>query len=279
MRGAVWLAAIGVGVSACSGPVRAPWEEALPAKRTLALAAGREEIGHETASASLDPGGATALDRLTLEGVLAFRRERVAAHARLGVFPRPYDPLAGESRRIWASISPGVRWLGPTAYYVANPYALVVMTCANHVTPLALGCPDVQLVYEDGRLLESHRGASARCWLARAATGADPPGRLRVVMVNAYDAGFRAAHVDLRASSNVDPVSEGTAVTSRSFGQSSFFHVGRYSANNISPEDPQGWIQLHDPGAPTRIHVKLWQDAPARPAEPADLTYVVDVAP
>jgi hypothetical protein len=238
-------------------------------------------FGHDTISATIDTYGRTALDGMDLDAIVAFRRAKVAEHAQLALFPSLYDPLAGGSRRIWSSITPGAKWLGPTAYYVANPYVLVVMVRANRVTPLSLFCPEVVLRYTHRRIEEIHDGASADCWLDRAFSPGygNDPGLLRVVMVNAYDAGLHYAHVDLAESRNVGPEPSPASVVNALFGQSSFFHVGRYHANNISPEDSSGWIHLLDRSVATRIHVKLWVERPDSTAAPADMTYVVDVAP
>jgi hypothetical protein len=158
---------------------------------------------------------------------------------------------------------------------------LVVFTCANHVTPLNLLCPDVAVRYSDRHIEERHEGESARCWLrfVHEPPYADRPGQLRVVMVNAYDAGFLYAHVDRARCANVASNDDVANVVNGLFSQSSFFHVGRYRANNLSPEDPRGWIRLSRADAPTTIHVKLWRDRPASVAAEPDLTYEAVIAP
>jgi hypothetical protein len=109
-------------------------------------------------SASVVAENATSLDNLSLEEIRAFRKARVAEHAVLGLFPTDYDPSNGPSRQIWARVQGRTRWLGPTAYYVANPYQLVVLTCAGHVTPLSLICPGVEVRHADRRITETYRG-------------------------------------------------------------------------------------------------------------------------
>jgi hypothetical protein len=238
-------------------------------------------IPNDTQGASVDSRAKTLLDGMSLEQLLAFRTERVARFAQLGLFPTPYAPLAGHAQRIYASITPGAKWLGPTAYYVANPYVLVVFTCANHVTPLNLLCPDVAIRYSDRLIQERHVGEAARCWLrvVHEPPYADRPGHVRVIMLNAFDAGFRYAHVDRSRSSNVEPSDDRANILNSAFTQSSFFHVGRYQANNLSPEDPHGWIRLAHSSAPTTIHVKLWHNQPPSTATEADVTYEAVVAP
>jgi hypothetical protein len=187
----------------------------------------------------------------------------------------------GPARGIWQQITPGAAWLPPAAYYVANPYHLVVLTCANHVTPLALFCPDAELRYAGGAFTEVYTGSGARCWLDRVFDPdyADHAGTIRVVMVNAYDASFRFAHVDLAASANVEAGVGAGNVGRDVYSQPSFFHVGRYGKNNLSPEDRNGWLVVRDREAATRVVVKLWRERPATPAQAAPLRYTVSIEP
>lgn len=274
-----WVIAALFPLAVGCGPGEPPSERDQP--KAARLFHGRAAIAHDTTAASTDLGGPTALDGASLDEVVRFRRARVAAYESLGIFPTPYDPLAGPARHIWDRLTPGAAWLGPTPYYVANPYVLVVLTCANHVTPIDLVCPDLELTYESGRFVERHRGENARCWLSRVWSDAcaDAPGAIRVIMLNAFDAGFPFAHVDLAASANV-AAGEGPRNIGRSIhSQPCYFHVGRYGVTNISPQDRDGWLAVGDPGAATRIVVKLWRTRPSSPARPADFTYEIHVDP
>jgi len=269
---------LGSLLGCASGRDHQPAEQPLPpfepSRETASLAEDR-------ASSSADPQGPTALDGLSLEELVAYRRARVGETAELGLFPRDYDPLSGPSRRIYAGITPGRRWLGPTAYYVANPAQLIVMTCADHVTPLALACPGTRLTYSYRRIEEVHEGEAARCWLGVAfdGTSTKPPGTLRVIMVNAFDAGFHYAHVDPQLSANLQSEQAPDGIVGGLFSQPSLFHVGKYGVNNISPRDPRGWIRLAQPDAVTRIHIKLWRARPSSPAARAEMTWEVRVDP
>ena len=253
---------------------------AVEAKRH-ALFSGTETIAQDLEGCSVDTQATTALDGMSLAAIVEYRRERVARHARLNVFPETYDPLAPGSARIWRQITPSKKWLGPTPYYVANPYVPIVATCANHVTPLNLCCPDVSITYSDRRIRELRHGESARCWLryVHERPYADQPGSVRLVMVNAFDAGFPFAHLDRARSENVLPEASPANVTNGLFSQSSFFHVGRYAANNISPEDRKGWVRLSRPDARTLLTVKLWRRQPPSPKDDSDLEYVIDLDP
>jgi hypothetical protein len=269
------LASLLVALSSCTGASRETTGSSGPTPF-----AGDAAIPNDTRGSSVDPQAATVLDGMSMKEILAFREERVAALSKLGLFPLPYAPLSGPARAIYSRITAGQRWLGPTSYYVVNPYVLVVLACANHVTPLNLLCPDVDIHYSNRRIEERRQGTSASCWLR---TVHDPerhrPGRVRIVMVNAYDAGYHYAHVDLGLSLNVAPSTDAANIVNGLFRQSSFFHVGRYRVNNISPADRLGWVLIASPEAATRIHVKLWRDRPPSPEAAPDLTYVASVDP
>ncbi len=271
------LAILAVGDASCrpsSGarPVEAPRPP---------LAAGTEAIPQDLQGCSLNTQAKTSLDGLSLEAIVAFRRARVARHARLHIFPEGYDPLAPTSARIWRPIAPGAKWLGPTPYYVANPYVLIVAVCANRVTPLNLRCPEVAITYSNRRLVELRGGDAARCWLryVHERPYTDEPGSVRLVMVNAFDAGYRHAHLDRARSTNVLDEASPTSVVNGVFSQPSLFHLGKYGANNISPKDRNGWVRLARPQARTLLTVKLWRLPPQSLRADADLEYVIDLDP
>jgi hypothetical protein len=209
---------------------------------------------------------------------VALRRNRVSEHGSLGIFPASYDPVGPESERIWRPLTPGAKWLGPTAYYVLNPYLLIVAVQANHVTPLSLSCPGGSVRYEDRKFVQRLTGAAARCWLDRVQQS-DVAGTVRLVMVNAYDAGLRLVHLDPARSENVVRGADATDVSNGFFTQPSLFHVGRYGVNNISPEDQRGWVRLARPGARTRLHVGLWRSRPSSVAADPDIVWEIVVDP
>jgi hypothetical protein len=239
------------------------------------------DLVQDLQSSSLDTNAATALDGLDLDQVVAFRLDRVRRYAQTGIFPPSYHPLRGTSSSIYTPITPKANWLGPTPYYVANPYVLIVLVVADRVTPLNLMCPEVSLRYAAGTITEKRSGDSAACWFRWLYEPgyASSPGAVRLVMVNAFDAGYRFAHVDLARSANLRDEGEPDNVLRGAFSQPSLFHYGQYRKNNISPRDPRGWVRLAERGRATRIHVKLWRDAPGRSSEPADLTYEALVEP
>jgi hypothetical protein len=251
------------------------------APATTRPAAAPLKLRRDVASASLELDGPTALDGLSLPQIAEYRMAKVREHQDLGIFPGHYHPLRGESLFIYRPITPSGKWLGPTPYYVANPYVLIVATCPAHVTPLDMLCPGAEISYSNGRIDERRAGVAARCWLDRVfdSSYSNPPGSVRLVMVNAYDAGLRYAHVDRSRSANVLPNPSATNVVTGLYSQPSFYHLGRLGANNISPEDANGWLRLSRREAPSRIHVKLWRNKPALTVQPADVVYEIKILP
>lgn len=238
-------------------------------------------LEQDVTSSSIDTNAKTALDGLDLDQIVEFRLRRVRELGDLGIFPASYHPLQGPSWRIYQPITPKARWLGPTPYYLANPHVLIVVTSANHMTPLNLLCPDVSLRLDGAVIEERHTGAAAQCWFRWLYEGsyAEHPGVARLVMVNAYDAGLRYAHVDRERSVNVRDEGAPDNVVRGFFSQSSVFQFGKYQANNISPEDPRGWVRLERQSVGTRIYVKLWREAPVDAAQKPDFVYDVVVEP
>jgi hypothetical protein len=225
-------------------------------------------------------GGKTLLDGMSRDDLLRYRASQVKLHATLHVFPADYSPLDGERRSIWMSITPRAKWLAPVPFYVANPYRLVVLTCANHTTPLPHLCRGWDLTYRAGRFEEVVGGQQACCVMKQIYEPpyADNPGRVRIVTVNAEDAGFPWAMVDVAASENVLLDPNPRHITRAPHRQHCFFHVGRYGVNNLSPEDRAAWLTLKRPTARTRIVVKLWRTAAASTDRP-DVVYDVLVDP
>ncbi|MCU0240938.1 MAG: hypothetical protein MUF51_00785 [Vicinamibacteria bacterium] len=243
--------------------------------------AGTLEIPLDLSATAADRSQATALDGLSREELCAYRSKRVAAHAQLGIYPADYQPLVGERQSIWSPITHNHKWLPQVPHYVANPYQLVTLVCANHVTPLGYMCPGNRLTYRARRMTDVVTGAAARCQLHRLYEPpyADNPGCLRLVTVNAEDAGLPWAAVDLTGSENIQPATEATRITRDPYRQHSLFHVGKYGVNNLSPEDRGAWLRLIDAERRTRVLVKLWRSAPKTSQDAADLTYAILIDP
>lgn len=239
---------------------------------------GTVRIERDLQAVSLSGGGPTALDGMDRGQLTAFRRERIEKYRQLGLFPADYSPFVPPHDQIFGSITPGADWLYSVPYYVANPYLLIILVPANHVTPLDMRLDEVNVLYRDGVLAETIRGASARGWF-EAAFSSDIAGTIRLVMVNAWDAGFRFIHLDPSLSRNVRPGKRPDSVTRSWHSQHGIFHVGHYGKNNLSPEDQRGWVEIGKRDEPTRLHVKLWRSQPAAVSDRADLAFVFDIDP
>lgn len=255
------------------------------AEVTDAATAGKEIapliIGNDLSDCGHDhPAGRTALDGLTVEQVADARRDCVNRHSTLGIFPPDYHPLKGERAGIYTGIVSGKGWTATAPYYVTNPYVLVTLAAANLVTPLNVVSPDVALSVTKGRFEERRTGAAATALLnALFSDQFDQPGKVRLMNVNAYDAGFRFASVDPSASENVAPEPGTHSIYGSVYTRACFYHVGRYGKNNLSPEDRDAWLVIKDRHVATRIVVKLWREKPASPEAVQDLIYQCIIDP
>lgn len=223
--------------------------------------------------------GNTGLDGMSKDEIAAFRLEKVKKYRQLHFFHPKYHPFKYYHQGIYNSITPGKGWLRPTTYYVANPYILIVVACANHVTPLNLYCPNVNIIYKKGRIVETHTGRNAACWFDRVYNSYDYPGKVCPGMVNAWDAGFLFMYVDLARSLNIEKSSIPSNVTNCIRSSRYLYHVGRYGVNNISPTQIDDWLTLRQRGAETRIYIKLWREKPGSPGQLPELVYIVNVKP
>lgn len=225
----------------------------------------------------------TALDGLSLEAIVELRLAKVRDDlAILNLFPPHYHPLKNQSMIMYQQITPGRKWMGSVPYYLTNPYLPVVVHCASHVTPLDLFCRIKQIRYHNGVFEEIRRGGNARQWLEAVASQrlSETPGFIELTMVNAYDAGFVYALVDLAECRNIKPPVNPQAITTTVFNEHNFFHVGRYGVNNLSPHLEKATLELADMTAATRLTVKLWRTMPANPqSSPGELTYSLIVDP
>lgn len=220
----------------------------------------------------------SCFDRPRRDEIRRLRRRAVGAHRDLRLFPESYDPLKPPHTSIWSSIVSGAGWVPGVAYYVVNPYAAVIATRAAHATPLTWTCGGGELRWDAGRLTEVVHGGAAACWLDEVFSG-DRPGCVRLVTVNAQDAGFSFAHVDTARCTNVDDVRPPDGIAHEVHRQRCLFHRGRRGLNNISPADPLARVMLERDNRDTTIVVKLWRGEPSSPQAPADLEYVIRVRP
>jgi len=221
----------------------------------------------------------TSLDGLTLEEIANLRIQKVEQYKILNFFPPDYHPLKHPHSSIYNRITGGKNWLKPVPFYIVNPYILIILSRAKHVTPLNYYCSNFSIVYTYGKIVETHRGTNARCWFEKVFNSPDFPGRIRIWMVNAYDAGFHYINLDFHECVNVEKESNPHNIMNTVYSNVSFYHVGRYGVNNISAEDRNAWIKLCMKDMFTRITLKLWREKPASIDAKPDIIYEIQVTP
>ena len=236
-------------------------------------------IKHDIKTPNVDSRGSTGLDGMTWDEIAAFRLEKIKTYKQLNFYHPQYHPFKFNHQRIYRLITPGEKWLGPTPYYVANPYLLIVLTCANHVTPLNLYCPDVSTVYDNGTIIETRTGRSAVCWFGYVFNSRDYPGKVWPIMVNAWDAGFFYIHVDISKSLNIKGSDNPNHITNKFHTRLYIYHVGKYKKNNISPTVRNAWLTLKKKDTETKIHIKLWRTPPRSLHKLPALTYIFHIIP
>ena len=222
----------------------------------------------------------TALDGMKLQQIADFRIQRVGIYKSLSIYPDNYNPLEGDGAVIYRSITAGADWVGSTPYYIANPYHLLNLVPANHATPLNVLCPAVSIVFHKWGIEEKRTGLDSKAFFSTVYSGEfTNPGKVRLMMVNAYDAGFRFACIDQKKSENIEPEPGAANIFNDVYSRACFYHVGRYKKNNISPEDRKAWLVLKKKDVLTRITVKLWKKAPASAKDDPDMLYVFMIEP
>jgi hypothetical protein len=223
----------------------------------------------------------TALDGMSLQEIADFRIGKVNEYSILNIFPPDYNPLKLPHSKIYNSITSGADWLHPAQFYISNPYLLIVVTCANHVTPLALGFYHKEVRYSNLAIEEIYEGEDARKWFRQLYSYEDYPGVIRIWTVNACDACLFYTNVDKRRTVNIDfswNNSPGN-ITNTIYNLSEFFHTGRYGKNNLSPANANGRIKLLNRDSYTCIYIKLWRKRPQNINQKEDFAYIIKIIP
>jgi hypothetical protein len=250
------------------------------AKYPFKAFSGSVEITRDLAAVSVSGEGPTALDGMNFEQLTKFRLEHVEKYRQLGFFHPGYDPFSPPHNQIYRNITPGAPWLYSVPYYLANPYLLIVLVAANHVTPIDIYVPELSIKYDNGIISETIRGTSAQAWFAFVnSSRADYPGQIRPIMVNAWDAGFYYIFLDRQRSRNIKLNEIPEHLSQAPYSLSGFFHVGKYKKNNLSPESRNSWVELSEKNKPAYLYFKLWRKKPAEVSDRADLIFIFDIDP
>lgn len=248
-----------------------------PVQQDVVPYKGFTEIQHDTETPNLD--GPTGLDGMDLADIAAFRLQKVSIYRKLGIYPPDYHPLERWHKGIYKSITPGKAWVGGVPYFIANPYQLVILTCANRVTPINLVCPDVRTTYRNGVFETIHQGRAALCWFQEAYDDYKFPGLVKPCSINAWDAGFFYIYVDLSRCENIKESDNPRNITNRPGSWGYIYHVGKYNKNNLSPRVSNAWLTLKRRDTRTVIHTKLWRKKPGKTSEKPDLVYIFKILP
>lgn len=214
----------------------------------------------------------------TKADIYALRKSKVEEHKITGIFPENYQPRD----LVFGTIVDGADWVEPAQFYISNPYLLVLTSGPEHVTTLLSICSVSSVEYSYRRIDAKYANRSAAMWFYYVYDYyTESQGFVRLWFVNAYDAGFDYAHVDMGRSVNIDPTwywGE-DSVTRGIFTGCEIFHVGRYNKNNISPANIKARIKLLQRDVKTIIFVKLWKGKPKSVDQKEDFAYVITIEP
>ncbi len=218
------------------------------------------------------------LHQQSRDAIYSLRKRKINDNKMLGIFPENYVPAAS----IYGQINEKADWVHDTQFFVNNPYLLAVISSGNKVNAFLPYCNMNSVEYSHGKITETYKGRPAEKWFFFALDYyGDFKGIIRLWFVNAYDAGFKYAHVDSSKSINIDmtyPPSEGSLLKSIYSGHE-LYHVGHLKKNNISPYDVRATIKLQEKNSKTVIYVKLWKSRPLGNSDREDFAYIFRIEP
>ena len=208
--------------------------------------------------------------------LFALRRQYVEAIRHLKIYPDPYEP----SDAVFGQVADQEPWARTNGFYITNPQLLITPTPPNTITPIDYWAADKNppgeqtIQHSVNKTTIRYNGISANHWMSWVSEKG-----IRLEDVNARDAGFNYAMLDLAASQNIDAEKSGNMVR-KPVPFKSFFHYGtNVSANNLSPAYPAMRIKLNDYQETAKLNIKLWRDQPPDNHTAADYTYIIEVFP
>ncbi|MEW6555977.1 MAG: zinc ribbon domain-containing protein [Elusimicrobiota bacterium] len=240
----------------------------------------RQEFNPYTGEANINVNPVTVLNSFTRDEFINFRKNRVAEYSFLNIFPKDYSPHDS----IFGSITFGVDWVEGIPFYVCNPYLLIILTCADHATPIAYYCKNttnIKVNYSNGKIEEIYEGEEALNWFNILYSYDDNPGIIAIRMVNARDAHLLYACIDKEKTVNVDFSWSASPnnITNSIRNTYGFFHVGKYGKNNFSPEDNCSWLKLSARNKYTCIYIKLYLMKLVDINQKEDFAYIIKIIP
>ena len=221
---------------------------------------------------------AASLDGLPKEQIFALRKSEVEKHAELGIFPKNYEP----SSRVFGQMQDRGGWVKDVRFFINNPYLLVLNSSHPYVNVLTPYCDVPAVTYSEKKISESYQGEAAKKWFYYIYDYYKQNNQIiRLWFANAYDAGFRFAHIDKKRSLNVDLTWKNSqdSPVNGVYSGSEFFHVGHLAKNNISPRDERATIRLVTRDTKTVIYIKLWKNKPASRDATEDFAYIIRMEP
>ena len=227
---------------------------------------------------SIAVNAAASLDGLPKAEILALRKSEVQKHRGLAVFPKNYEP----GSRVFGQVQDRGGWVKDVRFFINNPYLLVLNSSHPYVNVLTPYCNVRAVTYSERKLTEAYRGEAARKWFYYIYDYYKQNKEIiRLWFANAYDAGFRFAHIDRKRSLNVDLTWKDSqdSLLNGVYSGNEFFHVGHLAKNNISPRDERATIRLVTRDTKTAIYIKLWKNKPASRHATEDFAYVIEMEP
>jgi hypothetical protein len=223
---------------------------------------------------SIAVNAAASLDGLPKEQIFALRKSEVEKHKELGIFPKNYEP----SSRVFGQVQDRGGWVKDVRFFINNPYLLVLNSSHPYVNVLTPYCDVSTVAYLERKISESYRGEAAKKWFYYIYDHYKQNNEIiRLWFANAYDAGFRFAHIDRERSLNVDLTWKNSqdSIVNGVYSGNEFFHVGHLAKNNISPFDKRATLRLVTRDIKTVIYIKLWKNRPASRVAAEDFAYII----
>ncbi|MBI4650181.1 right-handed parallel beta-helix repeat-containing protein [Candidatus Desantisbacteria bacterium] len=173
-----------------------------------------------------------SLNGTTKKQIADFRIQKVNEYYNLNLFSVNYDPLKEPGNKIYGSITDGADWMEDTQYYICNPYLLMIITYQNYIRPFEFSSQVSEIKYFNNIIEEIYDKESARRFfldLEYYMIYAEAYERVvELWMVNAYDAGYLYANIDIDKSANIKPYKDtSTNIINSIYSNSSFYHYGR----------------------------------------------------
>lgn len=221
---------------------------------------------------------AASIDGLPKEKIFALRKVEVQKYKEVGIFPNNYQP----SSRVFGQIQDRGDWVKDVRFFINNPYLLVLNSSHPYVNVLAPYCDVSTVTYFEGKITELYWRDAAKKWfyyIYDYYTQNDEI--IRLWFANAYDAGFRFAHIDKDKSVNVDFNRKNSpdSVVNGIYAGNEFFHVGHLAKNNISPFSERATLKLLRRDIKTVVYIKLWKNRPASVDATEDFAYIIRMEP